>query len=184
MLLLAGCYLGQEQMKPCFSLWIDHLKQGWWGFWEEHKGRYNPHLDPAMEGAIEGALEEALEVVLLLRTSSRSPYLQTSNLKPPITTLKLALPWWQSYIYWKKTNLFKSTLICLEQESSLMQHFSPVTDVPWRHPEDGYLFTHFIHFALLQHMLLGLANLFFLPSPVIAMQKVSVFRRASKDWKP
>ena len=36
-----------------------------------------PHLDPAMEGAVEGALEEALEVVLLLRTSSRSPYLQT-----------------------------------------------------------------------------------------------------------
>jgi len=43
--------------------------------WMLLRSRTDEALDPAMEGAIEGALEEALEVVLLLRTSSRSPYL-------------------------------------------------------------------------------------------------------------
>lgn len=39
------------------------------------KSRTEDALDPAIEGAMEGALEVALEVVLLLLTSSRSPYL-------------------------------------------------------------------------------------------------------------
>ena len=69
-LLLAGCYLSQEQKMPWFKdNDIMILRND-----DEEKD----NLDPAKEGAMEGALEVALDVALdslLLLTSSRSPYL-------------------------------------------------------------------------------------------------------------
>ena len=56
---------------------LKHDEEDEVGDGEDGVGDEDLHLDPANEGATEGALEVALEVVLLLLTSSRSPYLQT-----------------------------------------------------------------------------------------------------------
>ena len=67
-LLLAGCYLSQEQKMP----WFEDIMI------LRNENEEKDNLDPAKEGAMEGALEVALDVALdslLLLTSSRSPYL-------------------------------------------------------------------------------------------------------------